>query len=186
MMKTEERSDIQIANELYSIVDACNIAGMGTSGGNAKQWCPFGEIAHSDGGMAKAFRIYEDTNTAHCFACQATWTPVKLVAQVRDVSYESAADYILTLINYVAPDVDSQWAALMSQQQKVNADDLAEALKVACLRMAPDWEVRQFEDLVAHKFRQCLDLLPKIHTEEAANKWLTIAKQAMKQELGAS
>jgi hypothetical protein len=185
MIQTQDRTDIRLANKLYSVVDACNLSGFGNSGGNSKQWCPFGDLAHSDGGQAKSLRFYEDTNTAYCFACGEAFTPVKFVSKIKDLDEQSAADFILTLINYVPPTVESQWAALMEEKTSINTNDLAEALKVACLRMTPDWETRQFDDAVAHKFRQCLDLLPKVHTEDAANRWLTVAKMAMKQELGA-
>src|SRR5712692_3099929 len=58
-----------IANERISIALACRWAGVSVSEGDGsrKIWCPFGSVSHSDGGVERAFRMYEGTNSAYCF-----------------------------------------------------------------------------------------------------------------------
>lgn len=178
---------IQLANERMSIIDACNELGMDVfdfSVASLKVHCPFEQISHPDGGQSKAMRIYPGTNSAWCFACQQYFTPVKLIAMDKDISEQEAAMYILDKTNYVAPDYLSQWEALTEQKIELDTDALAEALKVACRRMTPDWEERQFDDDVSNKLRRCLGMLPKLKTPEDASKWLVVAKQAMSQTLG--
>lgn len=182
-----EVSIITLANERMSIIDACNELGMDVfdfSVASLKVHCPFEQISHADGGQSKAMRIYPGTNSAWCFACQQYFTPVKLIAMDRDVTELEAAQYILDKTNYVTPDYVSRWEALTQETYELNTDDLAEALKVACARMTPDWEERQFDPTVSEKLRLCLGKLPRLKTEEDANKWLAIAKKAMRQTLG--
>lgn len=180
-------SIIQLANERMSIIDACNELGMDVfdfSVASLKVHCPFEQISHPDGGQSKAMRIYPGTNSAWCFACQQYFTPVKLISMDKDISELEAASYILDKTNYVAPDYVSRWEALTAQSKELDTDALAEALKVACKRMSPDWEERQFEDAVSSKLRRCLGMLPKLKTQEDASKWLAVSKMAMSQTLG--
>lgn len=60
---------VRKANEVVSIYAVCDKAGVDYSsylGSRAKLFCPFGAITHMDGGATRAFRIYEETNTAYC------------------------------------------------------------------------------------------------------------------------
>jgi hypothetical protein len=183
----EQQSAVALANERMSIIDACNELGMEVrdfSIASLKVHCPFGQLTHADGGQSRAFRIYPDTNSAWCFACQQYFNPVILIAMDRGITNDEAAEYILAKTNYVAPDFVSRWDALMAQTYELNTTDLAEALKVSCARMVPDWEERQFEDVVSERLRLCLGKLPRLKTQEDASKWLAIAKQAMRQALG--
>lgn len=187
MTATEEKTLVQLANERLSIIDACNMLGMDVmdfSLASLKVWCPFGHLYHSDGGTTKAMRIYPATNSAWCFACSIYFTPVKLIAMDKGITEDQAAESILEQTNYIAPDYEARWKALTEVQAPVNTDDLAEALKVACSRMVPDWDERQFEESVSHKLRQCLSLLRKVQTEEDSTKWLSTTKKIMQQELG--
>ena len=180
-------SDIQIANERMSIVEACNELGMGVENFNLnslKFYCPFGNVNHMDAGDSKAFRIYPATNSAWCFAGCGYFTPVKLIAMNGDMSEQEAAEKILETTGYVAPHYDAQWDALTAETVRVNTEDLAEALKIACARMDKNWESRQFDDAVAKKLRACFTLLGKVHTEEDATQWLDKTKQIMRTELG--
>jgi len=184
----EERINvIALANERMSIIEACNALGMDVfdfSVQSLKVYCPFGHLYHADGGSSKAMRIYPGTNSAWCFAGCGYFTPVKLIAMDRGITEVQAAESILEETNYVAPDYEARWKALTETTVTINTEDLTDALKVACARMAPDWEDRQFEDKVATKLRECLALLARLRTEEDARKWLSVSKQAMRQALG--
>lgn len=184
-MTTDEPSAIELANERLNIVDACNRLGMNLSdAGFGKHYCPFGDLFHADGGHGKAFRIYVGTNSAFCFAGCGYFSPVRMIATDKGISEADAAELILELTNYVAPDFQSRWDAMATATPNINTDDLAEALKVACARMNPNWEDLQFEDAVSTKLRQCLQLLVKVTTEEEATKWLSTTKQVMHRVLG--
>ncbi len=186
----EEKSEIQLANERMSIIEACNLLGMDVmdfSISSLKTYCPFGHITHEDGGQSKAFRIYPGTNSAWCFACQVYFTPVKLIAMDKDISEPDAAQWILETTNYIPPDYLSKWEALTREEDSgLDLDSLAEALKVFCARMSPDWDAKQFDDDVSRKLRLCLGLLPKVRTKGDADKWLTTTKQVMSKTLGVS
>lgn len=180
-------SAITTANEKVTINQACNIIGMDIPDfefGNMKLWCPFGDLYHADGGQTRAFRVYPQTNSAYCFACGEYYSPVKLLAKANGVADEEAAEALLTHIGYVEPTVDARWEALMSTPVVVDHDALSEALKVACARMDPTWEDRQFEELVSTRFRKCLSLLAKVTTEEEATTWLSTTKTVMQRTLG--
>lgn len=186
-MATEEKSIVAIANERMSIIEACNKLGMDVfefSVASMKFYCPFGSLYHADEGRTKAMRIYPATNSAWCFACNLYFTPTRLLAMDRGITEQEAAESILDDTRYVAPDYESKWNALIAPVAAVDTDDLAEALKVACRRIAPDWEERQFEEAVATKLRQCLSLLRKVKTDEDATKWLSTTKQVMQRALG--
>lgn len=175
-------SPITLANERMGIIDACNHIGMGVSGGySGKLYCPFGELFHADGGVSKAFRIYEDS--AYCFAESMYFTPVRLIARDRGISDLDAAEYILDVTGYVAPDIDSQWAAVTNTEEVVNTDYLAEALKIYCQRICPDWEVRQFTESTSKKLTKCLELTDRVRTKDEVTQWLAVTKQVMAYEL---
>lgn len=182
-----EISTVQLANERYTIIQALNQLGVDVldfSISSLKVYCPFGNIMHEDEGRTKAMRVYPGTNSAYCFACQTYYTPVKLIAMDKGISEYDAAVFILEATNYVAPDYASRWAKLTEESTKLNTDDLVEALKVACARMAADWEDRQFEPDVAKKLSRCLAALRGVKTDADATKWLTTTKLVMSQALG--
>lgn len=186
-MATEAPNIIQLANERMTIVDACNKLGMEVfdfSIASLKVFCPFGHLYHADEGRTKAMRIYPATNSAWCFAGCGYFTPVRLISMDRGITEQEAAEAILEDTNYVPPDYLSRWQALEQETYVVDTEALAEALKVACRRMAPDWELRQFDDAVALKLRQCLSLLRKVKTEEDATKWLSATTKIMHMTLG--
>lgn len=186
----EAPSTIDIANEITSIYDACELVGVedlydrGSS--TMKTYCPFGDVSHLDGGDSKSFRVYSETNTAYCFACSKSYSPVSLIATARDISLIDAAEALLIHANYVPEDVDSQIQALLDEGERifVNTDDLAEALKLHCAVIDGAWAERQFEPAVARKLSMCLALLDKVHTREDSKKWLDITKTAMTSILG--
>lgn len=187
MLADSSPNPITLANERTTITEACGIVGMSLPEWgitSAKMWCPFGDIYHHDGGMSKAFRVYPHDNTAYCFACSLFFTPVKLVAMSKGLSEADAAELLLELSNYVPPDIDSRWRAATESVEPLKTEYLAEALKVFCTRIDVDWEDKQFEDTIATRFRMCLGLLPRVHTEEEAAEWLSGTKKAMQHVLG--
>src|SRR6266568_5256393 len=100
----KRRSVITIANEQVSILLVCDLIGMSVpseiSGRSYKTNCPFGEFYHSDGGAVKAFRIYPDTNSAHCFASCGYFTPVWLASSAWGRRPTEVAVQLLDRIGY--------------------------------------------------------------------------------------
>ena len=192
-MKTRTRSTRQgssifdLANSRMTIATACTLAGMDVDEHyTGKLYCPFGEIFHLDGGSSKAFRVYSGDNSAWCFAGCGYFTPVRMVAKVKDFSDAEAAQWILDQTNYVPPDYESQWAALMAAPVLVDTDGLSAALMVSCARVDPRWEDRQFDPDIAASLRRCLEMLPKVKTPDDATQWLSVTKQFMHRALGDS
>ncbi|WNN95036.1 DNA primase [Microbacterium phage Magritte] len=181
-MTTE--SPVKLAKELMTISEACIEVGMGDVSNLAKTYCPFGQVFHTDGGRSRAFKVYTETNTAYCFACQKVYDPVSLIATDRDITYRAAAELILEMKAYVSPDYQTRWDALTQETVEVDTEALQDALKIACSRMVPDWATRQFEDRIATKLAQCLGLARKVKNDEDGRKWLDMTKQAMRQALG--
>lgn len=184
-MIADTRDMIRIANQEMSIYRACEHVGVHVpeyAGGSVKMYCPFGFL-HFDGGESKAFRVYGESNSAYCFACGTRFTPVSLIATARDLPHRDAAEWILHEVGYVEPTYQARWEALAEQGPEIDRDALTEALKLACRRMDPQWEDRQFEDAVAKRFVACLALLPKVRTGQDAKMWLETTKTAMSRVL---
>jgi hypothetical protein len=182
-------SKIGIANEEVSILKVCTALGMdipdfALTAEKYKTWCPWGGIFHTDGGAAKAFMIYPATNTAHCFAGCGHFTPSKMKAMSMDISEEDAAALLLAEIGWLGEDLDARWEAAITKEEFVQTASLAEALKVYCARIEPQWESKQFEQQVASRLNQCLELLDNVSTSEQATRWLTVAKRVMAITLG--
>lgn len=177
---------IELANDRVPILQAFRMVGLDVGDVSAvsmKLYCPFGDVYHHDGGSEKSLRIYPETNSAWCFAGCGYFSPVKLVALKRDLSEEEAAEAMLEETGYVAPNYSDQWDALVNETKLADTTSLAEALKVACSRMTPDWEELQFTSSVSSMLARCLALLAKVRTEEDADKWLATTKTAMRREL---
>lgn len=182
----DANESIRIANAEVSIIKACNLVGLDVGDfavASIRVYCPFGQLYHEDGGNSKAMRIYPGTNSAYCFAGCGYFSPVKLIAMDRDMSDAEAAEFLLGEINFVPPDWEARWEDLKTRPLDVSTPDLAEALKVACARLSPDWERLQFEEEVGEMFNRCLSLLWKVRTDEDATMWLTKTKLAMKRVL---
>lgn len=176
---------IPVANELVDIVDVCKLIGMQQvdyASSGAKVRCPFADLYHTDRADEKTFRIY-DSNSSYCFACLMVYTPTKLLSTASAISEEESAETLLRSIGYVPPTYESKWEDLMTEQVIVDTDALAEALKLACARMDPAWEIRQFDDTVGDMLGKCLRLLSSVKTAEDATNWLTGTKKAMKRIL---
>lgn len=172
-------SPVAIANREVSITVACRLVDMNVDG-YAKTWCPFGDVTHADGGYDRAFRIYEDTNSAYCFACAEAYRPVSLIARARDISADEAAAVLLEHIGYVPENVDDRLDILLQEEeQPIDQESLASALSVFCSRIAPNWKHMQFDDAVATPYRKCLELLSLVSSPTDAETWLAAAKKKM-------
>lgn len=178
-------TDVALANSLMGIVRACQFVGteMPDVPGNMKLYCPFGHLFHRDGGRDKALRIYENTNSAYCFACGEYYDPAKLIALYKDLSRDEAAEFILDYVGYTPPDIDSQWAQV-TREEEFNTEHLADALAMACERFEPNWEIVQYDERVAEKFQRCLGLLAKVKSQDDATMWLGTTKKIMQNVLG--
>lgn len=179
MKPIQEKSLIPLANSLTAMSTVCGLIGMpdpNYASSGAKVDCPFRTFFHPEG--QKSFRVYDD-KSAYCFACGERWSPVDLYSQAKDIPVETAAEELLEAIGYRPLSPDERFQAAMENEQKVDQSSLEEALKLYCEREFPDWDTDQFEDDVARRFRQCVELLPAVHTTEDAKKWLTATKEAM-------
>lgn len=172
----------RIVNETVSILRVCRDLGVETpdfyNGASLKVRCPFGDVAHSDGGHEAAMRIYEDTNGAWCFMEQKLFTPTLLYALSHDVDEDLAAE---RLIEQYRPELDNKdlWEKLQNWQMEIDLHSLAEALKIYCARISVNWDEVQFEELISSTLLRCLALLDKIQTSMDADLWLVSTKVVM-------
>lgn len=177
---------VDVANSRVGIVKACQIIGMDApdfGAGSVKLYCPFGEMYHTDGGRTRAFKVYPNTNSAWCFACSKFYTPVMLVSQARDVSESDAAEYLLDITGYVAPDSESRWKALMEQTLDFDHAAEREALKLFCARLDPQWPSRQFEPDIAALLTKCFTPLGKVATQDDLQRWRETTRSVMTKAL---
>jgi hypothetical protein len=164
---------VSLANEQVSISQALRWAGADVPDGfgNRKTWCPFG-VTHPDGGRDAALRLYEDTNSAYCFACARSWSPVKMMADYWDCGFAEAAEKMCRLAGIREPTWRDQWASLHEETVPDRAA-LAEALKTWCRRVrGPSWDFDQFDARFAKPVGDCLSCLPLVMTDRDAYTWL--------------
>ncbi len=183
-----KRSAVAIANEVVSIIRACQIIGMGLPEDvgyrrSTKLFCPFGDLYHSDQGIERAFRIYVDANTAFCFAGCGFFTPVSLAAYAWDLDHKTAAAEILDRVGYRPLTLAEAWVKASQREDPPDDTSLRAALQTYCRRISPDWDRLQFSPAVATTFTQCLDLLDRVHTEADAREWLDGTKVLMSRVL---
>lgn len=171
--------EVSLANEKVSIEKVLSLIGMDDpsyAASGAKVDCPFMGVFHPDSG--RSFRVY-DGESAYCFACSEKWRSVSLYAAATDLSLDDAAVRLLEEIGYKKPTAEERFAAALNEEQPVDTHALEETLKRYCERIDPTWDMHQFDDEVAHKFRQCVELLPHVHTQDETRTWLAAAKKAM-------
>jgi hypothetical protein len=183
-VKVALRSDIGLANRIIPMSFACKGIGMpdvdyALSG--AKVDCPFSTLFHP--GSGKSFRIYDDAS-AYCYACAQSFRAVDIYAQAKDISLDEAAEQLLESFGYKEATAEERYAQAVEHPVVIDQRALEEALKTYCARNFPSWEVDQFDETVAAKFRQCVNLLPSVRTAEETKTWLTATKQAMTKVLG--
>jgi hypothetical protein len=165
---------------------ACRWAGVEVPGdpaeGGYKTYCPFGELAHDDGGREPSFRVYADH--AWCFACGEYFSPVKLCSAIWGLPAEDASRQMLELAGVSDPDYKEQWKRLLDISQAPDLDSLAAALRMWCARFIPDWSSRQYDSDVSGRLAACVSLLGKVRTEADCRSWLDGCKQVMAQVIG--
>lgn len=180
---------VAVANEKVSIVTVCRLVGVElpdavAAGGRSKKVpCPFGEIYHSDGGVAPAMRIYPETNSAYCFSCAAFWTPVTLIAKAMDSDWHTAALRLLDHVGYKPLALAAQFQQASSYEPELDLARLADALKTYCRRIDPSWSTRQFDPEVAALLTRCLGLLDLVTTSADVELWLDRCKTVMHRAL---
>lgn len=179
-------SPVALANEKIPFPVACrwldiDVPGEVTEAG-IKVFCPFGEIAHEDGGAARALNVH--MTWGYCFAEQEHFTPVKLCALAWDCTAEEAARQMLERAGIADPDYRQQWQRLVDYRQPPDLDSLARSLRTYCAVVCPGWRSRQYDGPVAGKLADCLRLLALVRTESDCRAWLAGCKKAMEQVLG--
>jgi hypothetical protein len=189
MILSQKTSWITIANEQIKIADVLTNLGIhvqvaGSNGTSKKLHCPFGEVYHSDSGYEKTMRVFQKTNSAYCFRCNQSYDPVSLAAVVWDVSRQNAALRLLEASDFKPKSLEERWSdAVRVPTIAVDLLSLADALKVYCSGISPDWNVRQLDDQVGSKLNACLALLSAVKTDTDAVKWLEVCKQVMSKVL---
>lgn len=177
------RSLIDLANEHVPIIAVCQWLGVPIEDTghtrSRKTFCPFGAVYHSDGGAEPAMRVYPESNSAWCFRCSAYFAPVTMAAQAWDQDATTAATVLLDRVGYRPLSMAEQWAAVTDLTQTPDTTLLAEALKVYCQRVDPQWSDRQFQPDVAAQLARCLALLERVRTDVDAATWLAATKDAM-------
>lgn len=187
-MLLRQKSWIDTANEYVHIADVLLsleifVPESVKSGGTKKVHCPFG-FYHSDNGLSKAMRVYGNSNTAYCFSCSKSYSPVTLAAAAWDCSWNNAAFRLLEDAGFKPKSLKERWAEATTQE--VNKPDLialGDALKTYCSTIYPNWNVVQLKDSVGGKLNKCLSLLDLVNTDEEAEKWLSICKLIMSTQL---
>lgn len=171
---------IQLVNDQVSIAQACRWAEVEVpdGSGSRKTWCPFG-ITHPDGGRESALRLYEDTNTAHCFACGKSWSPVSLMAEYWDCGREEAAGKMAQTAGITEPTWRDRWDEA-HQPEVPDRAALAEALKTWCRRVrGPSWDLEQLTPRFSEPLGACLSLLPMVTTAQESADYLVGCKLIM-------
>lgn len=173
---------IVTADERVPIALACRLAGMTEDVSyHRKVHCPFGDVAHEDGGIEAAVRVYDETNSLFCFAEWWYASPTTLAARAWDVPREAAADRLLQETGIRVPSWRQRWAEL-HVPRRPDHDALSEALRTWCSRW-PGWGDGQFTPAIGAVLSDCLLLLRMVHTQEEADAWLITCKDVMAQVL---
>lgn len=176
---------VRTANERVSIYFVCDKAGVEYSsmyGSNSKLYCPFGAITHMDGGETRAFRIYEETNSAYCFACTQVYDPVGLYCALTDLGRVEGAEALLEEYGWKPETFEEKWDRVSATPEYDNST-LPEALEKYCTRLNDDWPIMQFDEPYRTHFRKCVNLSRSVSSTEEAMKWLDATKAYMKEVL---
>ena len=178
--------EVEFAISSVPMWAACRLVGMniprGLAGGS-KQYCPFGDLWHPDGGYERAFRVYLDHG--FCFACWKWWSPPGLCADAWDVTLDVAAARLLDETGLRPPDYLERYDAAAAVPP-ADHSVLAEALRTWCRgESGSDWEVLRMNPAVGSYLGACLGYLGQVVTEEQAEQWLSLAQQIMRPVLSA-
>lgn len=173
-------------NDHYSIIKACERVGLDMDDyfRARKMHCPFGALYHLDGGDDPAFRVYEDSNHAFCFACNKYFTPSVLIAQYEGLSEDKAVESMLLELGFIESDNDARWEKVQDTEAKVDKAALAQAFQIAAERIIQPWGVRQYDSDVVTWMARCLQPLDRVTTVEQGERWLETVKQALLNRFG--
>jgi hypothetical protein len=172
---SRKQSLTEAAGEVIPMPLAASWAGIGT-GGRAKAYCPFG-FDHPDGGTEPALRVYRDH--AWCFSCQLYFTVSSLLAAVWELPEEDAAAEALRRHGWKPADYAHLWEEA-SRPPAPDREALAKALETWCRAACPDWEERQYDDVVAEKTARLRGLLHLVTTEFECRTWLQACKTILR------
>lgn len=176
------------ANEIVAIETVLTMAGVELNEGNrGKIHCPFGYMYHSDGGLEATVRVYSETNSARCFRCNTSYSPVWLGVMMWGGTSKEVAWKLLELSGFKLPTFEELWTEYTTPKIEIpDTTMLAMALKTYCARVCPSWTIKQFDTDVSSMLSKCLSALNVVLSEEDAEKWLEICKKVMIKVLGDS
>lgn len=136
-------------------------------GSSWKTFCPWRD-EHPDGGLDKGFRVYPDSNSAHCFVMHGYFTSSRLVAQQFGMRRVSAAEKILRHYDLLRP---APWwerfadLARASEQHVTHIDpDFATAALRRTLLSRTDYSSKQYLPVVRARFSACVTALEQAVT----------------------
>lgn len=169
----------QILRDIYQI-------DVPEGAGNWRTNCPLG-AEHSDGGRAKALRVYSDSNTARCFSHNKTFTPVSLWKEGNSgLRWNRKA--AIDLLNFYGistdpPTLDQRWENT-TKEEKVDEDyGLREAIIFFAQHQLPNYMVLQYKPEVLELMNDILSAAEELETDSSygtLDEGLTKAKSILK------
>lgn len=156
-----------------------------------KTWC-VQKWEHKDNGVDKQFRVYSDTNTAHCFAIHGLYTPVRLWRlRTGSPTLKDAARDLLRVygIRVKEPTYQERFEEIREEASRVRAvttDGMLEALQVF-LGTVPDYSVRQFDPEVLRVVNSVIEEVQEFCSQnpslEEARLWLRRVQDRLREEI---
>lgn len=144
--------------------------------------CPFGEVSHDDFGVEPAFRVYQYSKSAFCFAGCGYFRPVSLCAMAWDMDPESTAKELLRRVGWREPSSQARWDDLSREAVLVDRYQLTQALMVYASRKFDNWPACRYDESGVSGFlSRCLGLLEHVVTPAQAKVWRDKTKQAVDQ-----
>lgn len=184
-MDGSSKSVVDIANEevdIYKVLQMVGVDAYGLYGNNSKIYCPFGPITHMDGGQTRAMRVYLDTGSLYCFACQKYFNPVILWSEYSGLSYEESAEFLLESQGWKPETYESRWDKL-TKKRKFDTSELQNALDLYCLSIHPKWKTIQVNSPYIDVFSKLMTVADNVTNVAQAEKWMEVAKQKMREVL---
>jgi len=180
-------TDIEKANEAVDVLPllwalGCQIPAEVER--SVKFKCPY-STEHPDGGIDKAARFYGGTRSAYCFAGHGPLTPVKLIANDEGLTWEQAADKILTSrgLKKKPQTYQERFTELRSRETGATLDTTyaIQAVRTWLSATYPEYGKRQYDSDVRDAFMMCVESLnsrPDPSVEDL-REWVTLAKRVM-------
>lgn len=171
------------------LLDVCQTSiPTGMTAGSWKTWCPF-SFEHPDR-IKKGFRVYEITNTSHCFILHGSMRPVRLVQLAKELPAITAAYWLLDHYDMSRPrSYKARFNELLVAREQRSSTlgssaYLVEALQVE-LGHVDGYEMRQFDTDVTTALEAELEGLDKLlvgpATEAGMHQWYTKARDRLVQ-----